>query len=431
MVYEVYQIGFQKRTKSAGTEMNKRRNRLYLLDFITDMVTVFISYVIAMYIRYEIMDSLPGLEMLSVPYLLIALIYSFVMASIFSYVRSDNRYYFRSRDNGAYMIFLINIIGCLFLLSIFYVLGVMDLSRMALVLFWGISSLLVIMKKELLIPILLNGNMRAACGLNVLIVGDGELAKKFIRSLESGVFSGCNLIGYIGNGSADAQFKKFDRGKTVPLPKLGKVADIEKVLKEQDIDEVIICPEPAEDAYIGRIVNEIKGQGTDVAIVPHYYESVPQNARIYDVGTSKFLDLSPDSRDLLKDGAGTGLVLTVAILMILLIFSFIGISEIQKTAIYNQYVSVLFAGMGFFLLATLVGRIKNGKQKLAVTKRAVFSWLICSAFSLVYEMVSYSGDLFIKNAGDNELAITATIAIFYVVFGIARSVQRHGDAFLF
>ncbi len=409
--------------------MKKRKNRLYLLDFITDMVTVFISYVIAMYIRYEIMDSMPGLAMLSVPYLLIALIYSFVMASIFSYVRSDNRYYFRSRDNGAYMIFLINIIGCLFLLSVFYILGVIYLSRMALILFWGISSLLVIAKKELLIPILLNGSLRATFGLNVLIVGDGELAKKFIRSLESGVFSGCNLIGYLGNGSEDAKFKKFDRGKTVPLPKLGKVADIEKVLEDADVDEVILAPEPEEDVYVGNMINKIRGQGKDVAIVPHYYESVPQNAQIYDVGSCKFLDLSSDSRDLLKDGAGTGLVLTVAILLILLIFSFMGISEIQRTAIYNQYISVLFAGMGFFLLATLVGRIRNGK--LAVTKRAVLSWAICSVFSLVYEMASYSGDLFIKYAVDNELAITATVAIFYVVFGLVRSVQKHGDAFLF
>lgn len=119
-----------------------------LINMTTDVLAIFISYVIAVYVRYEIMESQPGLNTLSAPYLLIALSYSFIVASVLSFVRSQKET--DKRNYEQYGLFSINAIGCLFLLAFLYTIGELYFSRWALVLFWLVSSAMLVIKNVFL-----------------------------------------------------------------------------------------------------------------------------------------------------------------------------------------------------------------------------------------------------------------------------------------
>lgn len=167
---------------------------LYLSDF----ATILLSYVIAVILRYKVMDSDPGINALSLPYMITAVIYSFVMASVIHLLdKTEKKYRYRTDYKSGINTIIMQLIGCLALLSFFYVANAIYFSRVALVVFWLVSSVLLIIKdafiRKKVWDTQKNGNQK----INVLVVGTGKAAKEFMRSVVCFPNYGYHLSGYL------------------------------------------------------------------------------------------------------------------------------------------------------------------------------------------------------------------------------------------
>lgn len=122
--------------------------------YASDFVAIMLSYVIAVVLRYRVMENDLGINALSWPYLITVMMYSFVMASVLQLMNGANgasgigrKYRYRTDYTSYLYVITAQLIGCPGLLSFFYVANAIYFSRIALVLFWLISSLLLIAKR--------------------------------------------------------------------------------------------------------------------------------------------------------------------------------------------------------------------------------------------------------------------------------------------
>ena len=106
-------------------------------------------------------------------------------------------------------------------------------------------------------------------GFNTLLVGSNENALKLFNEIENQEkSSGNRFIGFVHvdnkNGFSSELIKK--------IPHLGELTDLKNLIKEKEIEEVIIAIESSEHENIGKIVNELDYQGILIKVIPDMYD---------------------------------------------------------------------------------------------------------------------------------------------------------------
>ncbi|MCC8107288.1 MAG: hypothetical protein LIO99_15025 [Clostridiales bacterium] len=426
----------------------KSKNVLYYLDTISDACILFASYVISMYIRYYIMDSEPGLPILSTPYLLVAAVYSVIMASVFSYVQSgkenwidkDMRLYSKLNGGSGHKILAVNMIGCLFLMSFFFVVGVVHFSRWALVLLWGISSMGIIIKEGIVQICLSRENVRVQHGVRTLVVGDGELAKEYLRSACGYPLLGRYVVGVVGTHEAGAGKAgvnvqrdawedlsgRFGAGKDDMLqdaPRyLGSLKELGTILDSSEVDEVILAMEDLKREEAERIARNVTARGMELGMVPPYSNLIPAKAPVHEFGDTRVISLGRGGDRRSQDTLWLGLVLAAALLMILLVINLFGIGELRSFAVYEDYKCIIFGIAGVFLYSYLMYYFKG--RPWANTKRAVTACAFCVAASLIYEMLYTSGVRYVEQILADMKLIFISVAICWCVTGLIRRIEK-------
>ncbi|MCD7762108.1 MAG: hypothetical protein LUI14_02715 [Lachnospiraceae bacterium] len=411
----------------------KNKSALYYLDTISDACILFVSYVISMFIRYYIMDSDPGLPILSTPYLLVAAVYSVIMACIFSYVQSGNenrtgkdmRLYSKLNGGSGYKILAVNVIGCLFLMSFFFVVGVVYFSRWALVLFWGISSAGIIIKEGIVQNILSKENVRERYGIRTIVVGDGKLAKEYLRSVYTYPSLGRTIVGFVRTGkegtpgSLLTQYEWEDQSGPACL---GDLRDLNDILDRSEADEVILALEDTGMEEAERIIRMVTARGVEVGLVPRYGSLIPAKAPVYEFGDTRVIGLNRKRDRRSQDILWLGLVMSASLLVIMLILNLFGIGELQRISAYEDYKCIVFGIAGVFLYSYLMSCFKG--KPWANTKRALTAFLSCTVFSLLYEMVYTSGFHYGEHVASDVRVLFISIAICWCVTGLIRLLEK-------
>ena len=99
---------------------------------------------------------------------------------------------------------------------------------------------------------------------NVLVVGESNLAKTVLQRIAGDGSNGYRIAGFLAQGDAPGNFGRFAA--------LGTVAQTHAVLKERQIDEVIIALPATAHAEVMRIIDECKQHGVNFHIVPDMLE---------------------------------------------------------------------------------------------------------------------------------------------------------------
>jgi exopolysaccharide biosynthesis polyprenyl glycosylphosphotransferase len=110
---------------------------------------------------------------------------------------------------------------------------------------------------------------RREIGFPTLLVGSNERALKLFTEMEAERRSwGNKFIGFVHidnkNGFSSELRKK--------LPHLGEFVDLKKLIKENNIEEVIIAIESFEHENIGNIINELDDTNVIIKIIPDMYD---------------------------------------------------------------------------------------------------------------------------------------------------------------
>ena len=183
--------------------MIKQNQRwLNLLNLLSDALLTFLSWFIACWIRYDWMDGDLSIDFGSKRFILILSVYCMVIV-VFYYmllVYSPKRY--RRAGSETLPILFANAVCTLALTTVFYLIRSIDVSRVAIMLFYLISSLLVI-GKHLGERLFLHFIRRSGFNLkHILIAGSGHLAAQYAGNVADNPQMGFCIDGYVSDMAA-------------------------------------------------------------------------------------------------------------------------------------------------------------------------------------------------------------------------------------
>lgn len=226
----------------------KNKQQTKILNIVSDAIIVFVSYVIAMWLFYRFLGGEITINPFAGRFLLGAAILGIVMAFCYQAVHT----------NYLSMI-AVTAFGTLALMAIFFVYRVIDFSRLSLVVFFVINSVLILSKHAL-------GHKLVAdlyAKRKVLIVGQGKTARQ------------CAL----------------DTGYPVAAE------------PSADYDELIIALDPEDSGRVPEILSFADKEGLYVSMVPFFSEYIPSHPEIEAVGKSKMINLRATPLDNVANAA--------------------------------------------------------------------------------------------------------------------------------
>ena len=262
--------------------MIKQNQRwLNLLNLLSDALLTFLSWFIACWIRYDWMDGTLSVDFGSGQFILILSVYCMVIVVIYYMllVYSPKRY--RRAGSETLPILFANAVCTLALTTVFYLIRSIDVSRVAIMLFYLISSLLVI-GKHLGERLFLHFIRRSGFNLkHILIAGSGDLAAQYARNVADNPQMGFCIDGYVSDMAAPELGSR-----------LGDFGELGQVLQEHDIDELVIALDTYQETLLKKLIYTANKEGVRVSIIPTYNRFIPPNPSINAIGDTSLIDLS-------------------------------------------------------------------------------------------------------------------------------------------
>lgn len=260
--------------------IRQNQNLLNALNMLLDTLLVFASYPAAAYIRFEVMNGQRGLDMLDGPYLVLAALYGIALVAAYYCAGLYSSRRARNTGNDVFLIFAMNAVGALAMMAFMYITRIMEFPRLAVFLFWLVSSLLVAGKHCVTFAVVHYYRGRGYNQKHTILVGSGPLAREYCRSIEANPQMGFCLDGYLGTAGA------AELG-----PCLGGYQELPRVLRERFLDELVVALEPYETGYLKTILAAADKEGVRISIIPFYSEYIPAHPRIDVIGQSKLINM--------------------------------------------------------------------------------------------------------------------------------------------
>lgn len=272
----------------------KRINAINLLSMFIDMFILISSYLISTYIRFDLMyGAETALNIVwSHNYLLGASLYTLVIVVLFYLNNIYTSCYYQSIIDKLSKIIYINTVAIVTLSSILYFAKVIDFSRIAICIFYVISSTFLVSKYYIMR--LLSGNyyLQEKHLRHVVIIGNGYLAREYINTVKD-VRHRIKIDGYISIPKEDIEYKC-----------LGKYEDIPNILDNPKIEEVVVALEFHEYNFMPSIIEACEKAGTRISIIPSYHKYIPSHPSIEVLDDIKLFNL----RDIPLDDIGSAFV---------------------------------------------------------------------------------------------------------------------------
>lgn len=261
-----------------------RRNQsiLNIINMLLDAALVFCAYLLATYIRFDIMYGIaPALQLAwNRKYFEIAAVYAVVLVVVFYAARLYGSYRFQSQGRELAVIFTVNAVGVSVLTALLYVTRFADFSRLAIFMFFALSTLFVSLKRICVRAVLRHYRKLGYNQKHVVVVGNGHFAHQYVQDVKANPHMGFTVDGYLSRA---------------PRPELGKCLgayeDLPRVLSARVVDEVIVALEPHEVCFMRQVLAAADKEGVRVSIIPFYNDYIPTHPTIDVVGRTKLIDM--------------------------------------------------------------------------------------------------------------------------------------------
>ena len=257
--------------------MIQRNQRLLnRLNALSDAGLVLLSYLLATWLWLDVISrdqvNLAHIRGLRSGALLAALIYAaWTVLLLWSF-----RIYRTSRTHQARLqtgrILAGNAIALLTAAAGLYLFRLQDFSRGVLAVYFVISSGALIAKRAVLQAVLRYARSRGYNLKHMLVIGGGEMARRYIRNVESRPWLGIHVAGCFP-------------------PDEALLSRLEKRLHGVGIDEVILALEPEEVGVTQDAIEVCEKCGTKICVIPFYNDVIPTRPTIDMVGEIKLIQL--------------------------------------------------------------------------------------------------------------------------------------------
>ncbi len=256
------------------------------LNIFSDVLVNIFAYMLAVFIRFNIMGGIVSISLSNGTFLVAVTLYSLLIMCAYLVAGLYTTGRFKRRTNENFTIAGINLVGVLAFSTILFFLKVQDFSRIALGLFWVISTLAIIVKRALGRALLHYYRSQGYNQHHVIVIGNGHLAEQYIQDMKADPRLGITVDGYVSKSV------KPELGTN-----LGSYEDIESILDGKDYDSMVVALEPHETIYMGTILAAADKEGIHVDLIPFYNDYIPSHPTIESVGKTKLINMRATPMD--------------------------------------------------------------------------------------------------------------------------------------
>ena len=147
-------------------------------------------------------------------------------------------------------------------------------SRAALGLFL-VSTIAFVVAGRGILRVALERRYRAGRGVErVLIAGGGELARAVVDRINSHSELGFRIVGYLQNG---------EESRLAPLPCLGRVDEVERVVREHEIEHVFVALPHASSEAMTALLDRLVQNLVSIHVVPDLLQFMVLRSRVEDI----------------------------------------------------------------------------------------------------------------------------------------------------
>lgn len=261
--------------------IRKNQKLINLFNILSDAVLVFAAYFAALTVRFDVLNVNEGpLPMYSGAYVAVAAGYSILLVLVYLCFHMYGSYRFKEPGGEILTILLINGVGVLALMALLYFTRIVDFSRLAIFLFWLLSSLFVIVKRVSVRAVLRYYRKLGYNQKHVILVGNGHFSRQYVQDIQANPHLGFTLDGYV------SKIQRPELGRC-----LGSYEDLEAILEVRDPDELIVALEPHEIGYMQQVLAAADKEGVRISIIPFYNDYIPSHPTIDVVGKTKLVNM--------------------------------------------------------------------------------------------------------------------------------------------
>lgn len=236
----------------------------------SDFIVIQVGFVVAWWIKFQsglldYQNPLPKSDYFfwSLIYGVIALFVGFVLA--FYTPKRRKRF-----STEVIKIVQIQLISLLVLLSLFFFLKIVDISREYLAIYLAVNTIFITFYRLCIKQGLRWIRQKGYNKQFVLILGSGSLGKRFYKNLQYYPELGYEVVGFL-----DDHHKSHEADSAHYPEIIGELDMLKDILDQRHIDEVIIAlPLHAHDKFEW-IVNTCEKAGVKALIIPDYFDYLP------------------------------------------------------------------------------------------------------------------------------------------------------------
>ena len=151
----------------------------------------------------------------------------------------------------------------------------LDVPRIMIVWSWGLSILLIWLGRTVLHVVLAQLRRRGWDEARVLIVGAGDPGRILQAKILEAPSLGYRVVGFLDEPAA---------GAPPDLPLLGTPSELGRVVREQDIDEVLVALPSLSHQQIVELVGQCARERVNVKVLPDFFQIMTSEATASELG---------------------------------------------------------------------------------------------------------------------------------------------------
>jgi Undecaprenyl-phosphate glucose phosphotransferase len=257
-----------------------KENQSFLnkINALTDIIILFISMILSYLMRFHILSTDDNYIKI-VTYLKFTLVIVPITLIVYNFFNLYHSFRTTSFIKECIQIIKSNAILTAILLSLLFVLKLVDISRLVIIIFYFVHVILIISKRFILRQTLSKYRSKGLNLKHVIIVGGGEVANEYLDVIKTNKNYGYNYSGYVANNS---NFKG---------EKLGNYYDLYEVLNKYKPDEVVCALDIQDAHFLENIVSDCEKSGTKISIIPFCYKYIPSQPYIDQIGNIPIINV--------------------------------------------------------------------------------------------------------------------------------------------
>jgi len=251
--------------------MIRENQRIFnMAQVVIDFSVITLALILAWYIRFATNllgfgSDVGGFYHYTLPIILILPSYIIIYYLLGLYTPQRTK---KTITSEALKIIQANCVGLFFLITMLFVLELTDYSRYMLAMFGIFSTVLSISERFVIRKLLQFLRSRRYNIKYILVVGTGELARKFSELIIRNEYLGFAIMGFL-----DENHSKADLINGFKI--LGTVGDLEDVLSHNLVDRVVVAISHENYNLLEGVVETCEKCGVRAEIVPSYYIYMP------------------------------------------------------------------------------------------------------------------------------------------------------------